>query len=87
MGTMAISLRQIWDTARRRGADHFAAVGPRESGCLSGEWAGESVAELLGDLIDQAETLYGQEWVAGDLASEICAEFEAGYENAWADAA
>lgn len=64
---------------------------------LSGEWAGESVIELLGDLIGTAEQLYqiaqgvGEDdptyWSdlaeMGALASEICEAYEDGYSNAF----
>ena len=44
---------------------------------LSGEWAGESISELLGDLIDDAET--------ADLIDTVCIHYENGYMAAFSD--
>ena len=41
---------------------------------LSGEWAGESIPELLGDLCREA----GDD---GELLQELCEEYEKGYES------
>lgn len=41
---------------------------------LSGEWAGESIPELLGDLWREV----GDD---GDLLQELCEEYEKGYES------
>lgn len=42
---------------------------------LSGEWAGESIPELLGDLYREVGDDY-------DLLQELCEEYEKGYESA-----
>jgi hypothetical protein len=60
--------------AARDDAPHF-----RESP-LSGEWAGESVQELLGDLIDLA--LGAPDADVADVAAWLCDAFEYGYTSA-----
>lgn len=82
---MANVLRIVFDEAQKRGAAHFRRVGPRPNGCLSGEWAGESVNELLGDLIARGVEA-DPDYLYGDLLSDICASFESGFENAEWDA-
>jgi hypothetical protein len=44
---------------------------------LSGEWAGESIPEILGDLIANAEKLIG-EYDSG-VWQDICDNYETGY--------
>jgi hypothetical protein len=44
---------------------------------LSGEWAGESIPEILGDLISDAEKLIG-EYDSG-VWQDICDNYETGY--------
>lgn len=44
---------------------------------LSGEWAGESIPEILGDLIAKAEKLIG-EYDEG-VWQDICDNYETGY--------
>jgi hypothetical protein len=44
---------------------------------LSGEWAGESIPEILGDLIASAEELIG-EYDSG-VWQDICDNYETGY--------
>jgi hypothetical protein len=46
---------------------------------LSGEWAGESITELLGDLIARAEQVNGVPDNSGKLWQDICDNYEAGY--------
>lgn len=46
---------------------------------LSGEWAGESIPELLGDLIKKAERLNGVPDNSGELWQDICDNYETGY--------
>lgn len=47
--------------------------GFRNDSPLSGEWAGESIPELLGDLMDEDES----------NLDEICDAYEEGYNNAF----
>lgn len=42
---------------------------------LSGEWAGESIVELIGDLIENAED--------DDHVTEICDAYEEGYSHGY----
>jgi hypothetical protein len=44
---------------------------------LSGEWAGESIPELLGDLIKKAEKLIGEH--DDGVTQDICDNYETGY--------
>jgi hypothetical protein len=44
---------------------------------LSGEWAGESPNEILGDLISDAEKLIGE--YDGGVWQDICDNYETGY--------
>lgn len=50
---------------------------------LSGEWAGESVNELLGDIIKQADKLLEEmgEQEDGYAEEEVCAQYETGYQD------
>jgi hypothetical protein len=70
---------ELLGMARKRGEDH--ATYDRNDGAfrpdpLSGEWAGESVAELLGDLIDA---------LGEDYELDVCEAYEAGYAGVWSD--
>ncbi len=56
--------------AARRGSDFGIGRDFSESGPLSGEWAGESIPELLGDLLEMAEAL------DLDAATDLCDAFE-----------
>lgn len=69
----------ILEMARRRGEDD--ATYDRNDGAyrldpLSGQWAGESVRELLGDLIDA---------VGDEYESDVCDAYETGYAGVWSD--
>ena len=57
--------------AMERGANFGYGRDFSESGPLSGEWAGESVNELLGDLLAPFE--YIADW---DAVAAICEAFE-----------
>lgn len=46
---------------------------------LSGEWAGESIPELLGDLYREVCALAESELDASDVLSDLCDEYERGY--------
>lgn len=75
---LVLPVETFLDMARKRGEDH--ATYDRNDGAfrpdpLSGEWAGESVAELLGDLIDA---------LGNDYAGDVCDAYEAGYAGVWA---
>lgn len=77
---------QILDAARLRGLARGIgdyAEGYQNESPLSGEWAGESITELLGDLLDAAERLTGVE--IADSISEICDEYLKGYDLAFED--
>lgn len=54
---------------------------------LSGEWAGESVIELLGDLIDAVADGENMEsdWDVYDVQDALCETFEQGYAQAFPD--
>lgn len=67
---------QVLKDARQRGYDRGLAdkkEGTHRDGILSGEWAGDSITELLGDLISRTDE-DGEQWV--------CDEYVAGYEEA-----
>lgn len=78
---MKTTLEDILSEARQRGFDRGVndkANGYRNDSPLSGEWAGESIQELLGDLIGLAlngEKEINEEWVV----DEICVAYEEGY--------
>jgi len=69
------NLTTILAEAFERGSAHGAPD-------LSGQWAGESIPELLGDLIDEAEEL-DVLWLGDDdVSARICDEYEEGRESA-----
>lgn len=80
------------DTARERGyeAGQLAARnGSRRTNPLSGEWAEESMQELIGDLVNEAATIHGGDpdsdsW--DDMANEYETGFEDGQRAAFGDA-
>lgn len=79
---------EIRDAARLRGLAR--GIGDCEQGYqndapLSGEWAGESIPELLGDLIDAAERYAGDSADIGEIQSELCDSYEEGYRDAFSD--
>lgn len=63
-----------------RGQDDRLNGLPRNDAPLSGEWAGESINELLGDLIAQME---GED--EGDFVSDLCDSYERCYNYAYDD--
>lgn len=72
--------REIVDAARARGAAHAKQDAPHflESP-LSGEWAGRSIPELLGDLLERLEETEGYE---GDwMDSDVLEAYDGGYQN------
>lgn len=77
-----MNARELEEQARGRG--YLRGCVDRESGPvpnlspLSGEWAGESVRELLGDLIDSLARLGVDEFDAYDI---VCDEYELGYSD------
>lgn len=77
-----MNARELEEQARGRG--YLRGCVDRESGPfpnlapLSGEWAGESVRELLGDLIDALVRLGEEEDNAHDV---VCVAYETGYSD------
>lgn len=63
-----------------RGQDDRLNGLPRNEAPLSGEWAGESITELLGDLIAQME---GED--EGDFVNDLCDSYERCYNHAYDD--
>ena len=63
-----------------RGQDDRLNGMPRNDAPLSGEWAGESIMELLGDLIAQME---GED--EGDFVNDLCDSYERCYNHAYDD--
>lgn len=78
MRAIEIVFNKAWQRGYDRGlADKnqgYVADGP-----LSGEWAGESINELLGDLITTALNAT-PDWLDEEqIIDEICTEYEGGY--------
>lgn len=61
-----------------RGQDDRLNGMPRNDAPLSGEWAGESITELLGDLIISG----GDD---GDFVNDLCEAYERCYNHAYDD--
>lgn len=78
----ARELERIGEQARGRG--YLRGCVDRENSPvpnlapLSGEWAGESVRELLGDLIDGLVSIG---WGEDDACADVCDAFEQGYSD------
>jgi len=72
----------VEQTARERGEqagrDHASWIETDSDvempACLSGEWAGESITELIGDLLDE---------VSEDDNDAICDAYEEGFAQGW----
>lgn len=80
---MGRTYEQIMEAARERGyhaGRAAAANGERRTDPLSGEWAGESIPELIGDLVDEAATIHGGDPDA-DSWDDMANEYETGYED------
>jgi hypothetical protein len=79
---------EVFQEARERG--RRLAVAEIREGCeesrdpLSGEWAGESVTELIGDLVARVVGSYDDE---GDAWADVADEYEAGYFTTWTEVA
>ena len=77
------TLEEIFSEARQRGFDRGCndkANGYRNDSPLSGEWAGESINELLGDLIEIAlKPVYPNGEDENEIVMDICQEYEEGY--------
>lgn len=76
------TVNEILAISRLRGiirATHDRADGIYNPAPLSGEWAGESINEILGDLIGLVEDEYDDDadWMVG----EMCHEYEDGYDS------
>jgi hypothetical protein len=73
--------KEICSEARQRGFDRGCndkANGYRNDSPLSGEWAGESINELLGDLIEIALKVAPNE-DENEIVMAICDDYEEGY--------
>jgi hypothetical protein len=64
-----------YERGREKGRNDYLQ-GYKNDSPLSGEWAGESITELLGDLISRAEELSGED---SEIAQDICDNYETGY--------
>lgn len=76
-----MKLEEIIQESRERGYSQGLADRDndyRNEAPLSGEWAGESINELLGDLLSNI-LAYGD-----DFYDEVCVAYEEGYEEAHA---
>lgn len=61
LGNTKALREEAYDRGKARGANDRASGAPdRSDDILSGEWAGESIPELLGDIIDRLDPPY--EW-------------------------
>jgi hypothetical protein len=60
-----------------RGANDALALAEKNDFPLSGEWAGESMTELIGDLVAKAEN--------DEHGHEICMAYEEGYSLGYDD--
>jgi len=60
-----------------RGANDALALAEKNDFPLSGEWAGESMTELIGDLIAKADN--------DEHGHEICMAYEEGYSAGYDD--
>jgi hypothetical protein len=69
-------LIEAYERGQRQGW-HDKLQGYENPTPLSGEWAGESIPEILGDLIANAEELIG-EYDSG-VWQDICDNYETGY--------
>jgi hypothetical protein len=83
---MTITLNGLTAIARVRGEHRGEA--DKEHGFfndapLSGEWAGESANELLGDLFRTAEVLAKDSDESYWLIQDICDAYESGYSEGW----
>lgn len=87
MQTLEDIFGEAWMRGHQLGLSHKRG-GVFNDSPLSGEWAGESIPELLGDLIRQASTIVkvrkALKLTSGhldesQLLDEICTEYEGGY--------
>jgi hypothetical protein len=77
-----MTFETVEQTARERGEqagrDHASWIETDSDvempACLSGEWAGESITELIGDLLDE---------VSEDDNDAICDAYEEGFAQGW----
>ncbi len=79
-----MTFETVEQTARERGEqvgrDHASWIESKLTAmlkmpaCLSGEWAGESITELIGDLLDE---------VSEDENDAICDAYEEGFAQGW----
>lgn len=83
MDTIEYLRAQAYERGRHRGMDDVFADCYNEAP-LSGEWAGESIEELLGDLMRRADRMM-MDYPPDDfyeVYNEICDSYEQGYESA-----
>ena len=76
------TMKEIYLEAWHRGYDRGLAdkgEGYVNDSPLSGEWAGESIPELLGDLITQVMKATPIGMDEGHIIQELCDEYEDGY--------
>ena len=73
--------REAFRRGRLRG-EHDERSDSYNASPLSGEWAGESIPELLGDLWADLDSIDIPEWYLGTL----CDHYEKGYQSAFEDA-
>ena len=70
-------LKEAFERGYLRGQSEASAGMDRNDAPLSGEWAGESIPELLGDLIAKSDEDF--------LFDEICEQYELGHYYGWTD--
>ena len=83
-----MTFETVEQTARKRGEqagrDHASWIETDSDvempACLSGEWAGESITELIGDLLDE---VYEEGFAQGWHAVVICDAYEEGFAQGW----
>lgn len=77
------SLKAIAYTRGKHKGEADKEVGFYNDAPLSGQWAGESVQELLGDLIRTSETIFNTEDDVFWFSEELCESYESGYHEGW----
>jgi hypothetical protein len=83
-----MSVDDVLSVARDRGVDRGRAdraAGVYVDDPLSGEWAGESIPELLGDLLVGLFDDPSREDMDHDVWDTLCDAFESGYRSAFDD--
>lgn len=70
-------LKEAEERGYKRGAYDALCLAEKNDSPLSGEWAGESIPELLGDLLALAEN--------DEHQHEVCEAYEDGYSRGYDD--